>query len=187
MSIYDVNIKDQAFKLLPPFLRKIRIYSFLAVIIKGVEFTQAQFNTLRTDLELKLKYNSQKAYLQKYLNIIFDPSLERIEIVDGSFARDYFFTLAEAPLSPEAMTLMSETNTRETSLSSVLTESFGDYVVEAPDPLLTTLLSDRKINARIDFFNPAGKSYLITLPGAGLSSIGLAIGSGYNPSKDIYQ
>lgn len=187
MSLYQVNIKTQAQKLLPPFMRKERILAFVNTIISGVEYVQAQFDDLRVDYELRVKFNAQKAYLQEYLNRVFDPELKRIEVVDAALERDYYFELDEAPLSPEALVLMSENDTEETGITSVLTETLGDYIIEIPEPLLSALETDETLAARVDYFNPAGKSYLVQAPGSGLSSLGLAIGTGYNDQKDIYQ
>lgn len=180
--MYSVNLYKILSRLLPAFLRGGSFHFLVLVGFMELETLKASFDTLRTSIDYRLKFTSQVVYLTKYLNELYDPSLERIEIQDGTISINYIYSIAEAPVDPLAIFGMKEPEI--TARVGKIGEILGRYVVEVPDALMSTVTANQAIYKKIDFFNPAGVGYLVRSD-AFVDSF-LAIGAGYSAASPLY-
>lgn len=180
--MYSVNLYKILSRLLPAFLRGGSFHFFVLVGFMELETLKAKFDALSTSIDYRLKFTSQVVYLTKYLNELYDSTLERIEIQDGTLGISYLYSIDEAPASPIALYGMEEPNI--TTRVGKNGEILGQYVVEVPDALFASVTANQAIQKKIDFFNPAGVSYLVRSDA--FVDGPLAIGDGYDPSDPLY-
>src|ERR1035437_5972871 len=82
--------------LLPPFLRKPVMLSWLTALITPIKSLYVDFVAYAAFSDYKLRGTGQVCSLIRVLNDRFDSTLRRIRIEDGSrFSRQFIFTTAE--------------------------------------------------------------------------------------------
>jgi hypothetical protein len=97
MFNYNINWLKQIKNNLPSFLiRSFRI-NFILALIKPIKNIYAEFLLIQADYIFKVRFNGQVCYLEKYLNLFFDPG-NGIYIDD--FAPDYFYAYRTSELKP---------------------------------------------------------------------------------------
>lgn len=81
-NIYDIDFRELANLLTPPFLRKVKLIDFLEALLKPLEEVNFNFKIFRRQAIYKVTHNGQVVYLQAVLNDSYDNSLRRIYIDD---------------------------------------------------------------------------------------------------------
>ena len=171
---YSINYNILAIQLLPTFLRKNRIISFLKVLILPIDRLYYQWFMFRKDNLYKLAHTGQVCYLRKVLNDRFDPSQRRIYIGNGNkYTRSYIYTHAEnkpqflsvagvvgsigiiggdkaASLQGDIMYLHQRSDYADTGI---------DFIVYAPVGLLD--VHNYEMKALINFYKEGVKQYKI--------------------------
>lgn len=80
--------------------------SFLSVFAVGLNVIKSAFSTFVNQKKFELKFNAQSIYLSKYLNQVYDSSLERIYIVnDATLFEQYFYRNSESILLADQLHL----------------------------------------------------------------------------------
>lgn len=82
MNYYNIDFRELANKLTPPFLRSLKNIDFLEAILKPLEEVNLKFKSFRRSSIYKVKNNGQIVYLQAVLNDTYDNSQRRIYILD---------------------------------------------------------------------------------------------------------
>lgn len=149
---YEVNIKKLVIWLLPTFLRKPRIISYLFSLSKPLEILHYNWQQMRSDNIYKLEHNGQVCYLRKALNDRFDPSKRRIIIVGAQrYKEQYIYTKGEKkPKYLGTMYLRRSTDFGDNGV---------DFLVLVPAELLDE--NNYEMKALIDYYKLASKRYRI--------------------------
>ena len=156
---YNVDIYKVAAYLLPPFLRKKKLFSFFCVLLYPFFVLVQTFKRFREYSIYKLNANGQVIYIEKYLNDYFSLEYRDIYITDSEnnianvsdLYSDSSVTMAVYPgNSPDVLYVMSG----DESLKK------EDYIVNVP-----TYLQDRitEITTLVEYNKPAGKKYVINI------------------------
>jgi hypothetical protein len=82
-NIYNIDFRELANNLTPPFLRKLTLIDFLETLLKPLEEVNFKFKLFRKRSIYKVKNNGQVVYLQAVLNDSYDNQLRRIYIEDA--------------------------------------------------------------------------------------------------------
>jgi hypothetical protein len=99
-KVYHVDIKKLSGLLLPTRNRKSVFLGLMNSIVSPLQTLHTLFISKRRQDHYKLAHNGQVCYLRKVLNDSFDPTLRRIQIVDGNrYNSMYIHT--EAELKPK--------------------------------------------------------------------------------------
>lgn len=156
---YNVDIYKLGTYLLPPFLRKKRMYAFLCVFLYPFYWLCNTFKDYRKASLRKLNVNGQVAYIEKRLCDEFELEYRDIYITDSESLRpnvadmysDPFVSMAVYPKQSEEKLYL------ESGIESVKSE---DYIVNVP-----SFLSDKidKIKTIVEYNKPAGRVYKIKL------------------------
>ncbi|GAA4156564.1 hypothetical protein GCM10022217_15690 [Chryseobacterium ginsenosidimutans] len=147
---YNLNAQNLVLKLLPTFLRKSRLSSFLALAASEIVDINNLLITNRNVSLTKVKHNSQVCKLRKILNDTFDYQ-RRIQIVEGVLKKPkYIYTDAEQ--KPEWLGEMIIYTNSETEGNGI------DFTVIIPGELQNYQI---EIKAMVNFYKLAGKRYKI--------------------------
>jgi hypothetical protein len=142
--------------LLPPFLRKAVMLSWLTVLITPIKSLYVSFVAYADFANYKLRGTGQVCSMQRVLNDRFDSTLRRIRIKDGDrFTRQFIFTSAEDnPVYLGTVYIHDKDD---------YIDSGVDFTVVLPPDVFTGLnantLSEMKAN--INFYKLDGKRYKI--------------------------
>lgn len=147
---YKVDWDKLVLLLLPTFLRKPTLFSVIKSLASPISSVHYKFKLLREANILKLSYNGQRCYLRKVLNDRFDSDLRRISIENPlQIDQDYIYTPTEnIPVYLGIMYIEENFNYVNGSV---------DFLVNVPSAILESKLNE--INATLDFYKLAGKSY----------------------------
>ena len=96
--IYIIDYNKLVVWLLPTFLRKVKLFTWLQVLIAPIKELYSDFLKFRKRVNYKLSHNSQVCYLQKVLNDVFDTELKRIYIENGIFLQALYVYTPEEQL-----------------------------------------------------------------------------------------
>lgn len=156
---YNVDIYKLGAYLLPPFLRKKRLYAFLCVFLYPFYWLCKVFKDYRKTSLQKLNVNGQVAYIEKKLNDEFELENREIYITDSDalipnpsyMYSDIVITMTIYPEESENVLYL------ESGDVSVKSE---DYIVNVP-----SFLEDQieKIRTLVEYNKPAGRTYKINL------------------------
>lgn len=156
---YNVDIYKLGAYLLPPFLRKKRMYAFLCVLLFPFYCLCKIFKDYRKASLQKLNVNGQVAYIEKMLNNEFELEHQEIYITDSESLRlnlsdlysDASVTMTVYPDNSEDVLYLESGN------ESVKSE---DYIVNVP-----SFLEDQieRIRTLVEYNKPAGRTYKINL------------------------
>jgi hypothetical protein len=151
---YNIDIQKLTLQLLPTFLRgKAVLQSLFLAISQPVVFIYDQWNAKRLQDLYKIEHTGQVCLLRKALNDRFDPTLRRIEIVDGNrIIRQYIYTTVEQQprFLSSPMFIYSRDDYADTGV---------DFVVIAPQDIIDQ--NPFEMNALIDFYKQDVKRYKI--------------------------
>jgi len=157
--IYIIDYNKLVVWLLPTFLRKVKLFTWLQVLIAPIKELYSDFLKFRKRVNYKLSHNSQVCYLQKVLNDAFDTELKRIYIENGIFLQAlYVYTPEEQlPVYIDTQYIYSDAD---------LMGGADDFIVRVPIELkpaspiaLEGFLSDMK--ALINEYKLGSKTYNI--------------------------
>ena len=149
---FNLDYNILSVQLLPTFLRKNSLVSFLKALIEPIDKLYYTWFIWRKENLYKLAHTGQVCYLRKVLNDRFDVDLRRIRIGNGNqFERVYIFTTAEhKPKYVDELWLHPRTDYADTGV---------DFIVYAPSELLSQ--NNYEMNALINFYKEGVKRYKI--------------------------
>jgi len=149
---YNIDYNILSVQLLPTFLRKNRIASYLSVLLEPINNLYYNWFLFRKENLYKLAHTGQVCYLRKVLNDKLDVSQRRIRIGNGNqFNRKYIYTRGE--LKPHylgAMYLHPRSDYSDTGV---------DFIVYAPFELLDQ--NNYRMKALINYYKEGVKRYKI--------------------------
>lgn len=156
---YNVDIYKLGAYLLPPFLRKKRMYAFLCVFLYPFYWLCKMFKDYRKASLQKLNVNGQVAYIEKRLCDEFELEYRDIYIEDSNSLRPNVADMYSDPSVTMAVYSKSaeEKLYLESGEESVKSE---DYIVNVP-----SFLADKQevIKTIVEYNKPAGRTYKINL------------------------
>jgi hypothetical protein len=149
---YKINYNILSLSLLPTFLRKLKLVSYLKVLIEPIKQLYYNWFQFRSTNLYKLAHTGQVCYLRKVLNDEFDPQDRRIRIGNGQrYERLYIYTRSEnKPTSLGTVYLHARSDYADTGV---------DFIVYAPTSILDTM--NYKMKALIDYYKEGVKRYKI--------------------------
>lgn len=156
---YNVDVYKLGAYLLPPFLRKKRIYAFLCVFLYPFYWLSKMFKVYRKTSLQKLNVNGQVAYIEKMLNDEFEFEHRYIYITDSE-------SLVPNPsdmyLDPSiTMTIYPEESENVLYVGSGNdSNKLVDYIVNVPSFLADEI---KRIRTLVEYTKPAGRTYKINL------------------------
>lgn len=156
---YNVDIYKLAAYLLPPFLRKKKLFSFFCVLLYPF-FTLVQtFKSFRKSSIYRLNANGQVIYMEKYLNDHFNLEYKDIYITDSEESIPNVSVLY--PEESSTMDVYASGSLEVLYLISGM-ESLKkeDFIVNVP-----SYLQDRinEIITLVEYNKPAGRKYTIKI------------------------
>lgn len=156
---YNVDIYKLGAYLLPPFLRKKRMYAFLCVFLYPFYWLCKMFKDYRKTSLRKLNVNGQVAYIEKMLNDVFEFENREIYITDSDALKPNVADMYRDP--SVTMTIYPESSEEKLYLESG-DESIKseDYIVNVPSFLADKL---EVIKTIVEYNKPAGRTYKINL------------------------
>lgn len=183
MSVYQINFISEAEKLLPSYLRGPKIVALSKTFFKAIASLFSIFLAFKSEIDFRVSHNNIVIYLTRFLNEKYDNSNKGITITNASIALKYVYTKAEASGSNLEIHVMSENFKPAVFITKDQVEDFVDYTINLPFAVYTA--NSAKLNemkAQVDFFNPAGKTYLIIKTGTtpGSTSTNYSLGDGFN-------
>ena len=156
---YNVDVYKLAAYLLPPFLRKKKLFSFFSVFVYPFFGLVQSFKNFRKSRLYRLNANGQVIYIEKYLNDYFNLEYKDIYITDSDnnianvsdLYSDSSITMTVYPANfTDVLYVMSgfESTKRE------------DFIVNVP-----SYLHDRisEITTLVEYNKPAGRNYYINI------------------------
>jgi len=149
---YKINYDILSLQLLPTFLRKLKLVSYLKVLVEPIKQLYNDWFKFRYDNLYKLSHTGQVCYLRKVLNDEFDPMQRRIRIGNGQRnERIYIYTRAEQkPLYLEDVYLYPHSDYADTGV---------DFIVYAPSSILDA--TNYRMKALINYYKEGVKRYKI--------------------------
>lgn len=99
-NIYNIDYKRLTVLLLPTFLRKPVMYSFLQAFLKPIVSIHTLFMAARASHLYRIAHTPQVYSLRALLNDAFDPDLRRIMVTDGA-TNDWLMVYPAALFTPE--------------------------------------------------------------------------------------
>ena len=156
---YNVDIYKLGAYLLPPFLRKKRMYAFLCVFLYPFYWLCKMFKDYRKTSLRKLNVNGQVAYIEKMLNDEFEFENREIYITDSDALKPNVADMYRDP--SVTMTIYPESSEEKLYLESG-DESIKseDYIVNVPSFLADKL---EVIKTIVEYNKPAGRTYKINV------------------------
>lgn len=151
---YDIDIYRWAWLLLPPVLRRTRIYALLCVLLLPLHRMLNAFRAYRESAIRRVNVNGQVIYIEKALNDAFSPEERGIYITDTPDDAALLYPEAEHTL------VIHEAGAAETAYVKAEDDAkyTADYVVNVPFSLALRL---EEIRAVVEYNKPAGRSYEI--------------------------
>ena len=151
---YDIDIYRWAWLLLPPVLRRTRLYAWMCVLLLPVHQTLVSFRAYRESAIRRVNVNGQVIYIEKALNDAFSPEERGIYITDTPDNAALLYPEAEHTLA------VHEDGAAETAYVKAEGDAkyTADYVVNVPFSLV---LRTEEIRAVVEYNKPAGRTYEI--------------------------
>lgn len=156
---YNFDIYKWGLLLLPPVLRRKKLYALLTVLLKPLYDVLQRFNDFREDSIQRMNINGQVIYIEKALNDRFMLEYREIYITDAGDPMD-----ASSVVYPDpeiTMTVYGSGNASVTYLLGATEGKLGaDFIVNVPSFLSDNIDDIREI---VEFNKPAGRSYDINI------------------------
>lgn len=156
---YNVDIYKVAAYLLPPFLRKKKLFSFFCVLLSPFFVLVQTFKRFREYSIYKLNANGQVIYIEKYLNDYFSLEYKDIYITDSE---NNISNISD--IYPNESITMAVYSVESGNMLYLLSGSESlkkeDYIVNVP-----SYLQDRinEITTLVEYNKPAGRKYTIKI------------------------
>lgn len=151
---YKIDINKFGVMLLPPVLRKSRMYAFLKVLLCWFGKLQNEFNEYREDARKRLGLNGQVIYIEKALNDYFGFESKEIYITDISSIQRTFYV----PNDEDTAYIYDRDSLKVAYLSNGSENAQLKFIVNVPSSLEDRIEDIRNI---IDYNKPAGRTYTI--------------------------
>lgn len=148
---YKVDWDKLILLLLPTFLRKSVLYSFVRALVSPIASLHYSWEQMRAANLLKLSYNGQRCYLRKALNDRFDPDLRRIFIDEIPQLEENYIYQPEENLDYYLDTMYLDLDYTEGGETV-------DFVVYVPADVMNKI---NEIIATLEFYKLAGKLFKI--------------------------
>lgn len=148
---YKVDWDKLILLLLPTFLRKSVLYSFVRALVSPIASLHYNWEQMRAANLLKLSYNSQRCYLRKALNDRFDPDLRRIFIDEIPQLEENYIYQPEENLDYYLDTMYLD-------LDYTVGGETVDFVVYVPADVMNKI---NEMIATLEFYKLPGKLFKI--------------------------
>lgn len=153
---YRIDIFKFSAMLLPPVLRKSRIFALLKVLVCWFAQLQREFLVYREDARQRMALNGQVIYIEKALNDYFLLQNPDIYISDiSSFQRTFY-----VPQDENTAHIYDRDSLKVTYLSNGSENAQLKFIVNVPSYLADRIQDIRNI---IDYNKPAGRTYTINI------------------------
>lgn len=157
---YDIDMTKFAQHLLPPMLRKVKLFSLIKVLIAPYKQILAEFKLFRQQSLDNMQINGQVIYIEKILNDTYFLKNKEIYITDIEEQILYMNTSAEG----DALVYMSKVGEEGGNTVYMTLEGEGNvdgnYQVNVP-----SFLSDyiTEITRIVEKYKPSGRKYIIKI------------------------
>lgn len=158
---YNLDIYKFAQHLLPPMLRKKRMFTFLCVLLLPFYMLVQTFQAFRKQSESNMNINGQVIYIEKILNDTFFLTEKEIYLSDIPDRQLYLYLRNEA-----VQTIFYQRN--ETDVQQLYVQQRGEgnmdgnYIVNVP-----AFLADKdkldEIQRIVEKYKPSGRKYIINI------------------------
>lgn len=156
---YDFDIYKWGLLILPPVLRKNRIYALLSVLLKPLYDLLQVFKTFRSNTLQRININGQVIYMEKALNDRFLLEYHEIYITDTGSEDETSSVLYED--EGNTMIVYEDGSSSVTYLKGLDEGKIhADFVVNVPS-FLDDYIDEIKVI--IESNKPAGRSYSINI------------------------
>lgn len=156
---YKIDLLKFGLLLLPPFLRKKRLFAFLSVLLFPFQELMSRLDGYRKECDDKLNVNGQVIYIDKALNDYFLLPYKDIYITEKSLDDIapvvYLFNEAEP-----AVYFFDDDSRNVTYLTDGDVNASMEFVVNVPSYLEGQLDEIRNL---VEFNKPAGRIYKLTV------------------------
>ena len=156
---YKIDIIKYGLLLLPPFLRKQRLFAFLNVLLLPFQELMSRLDNYRKECDDRLNINGQVIYIEKALNDYFLLSYKDIYITEKSLDDIapviYLFNDAEP-----AVYFFDDDSQNVTYLTEGDVNTSMEFIVNVPSYLESQLDEIRNL---VEFYKPAGRSYKLNI------------------------
>jgi hypothetical protein len=162
-SFYKIDYAKLVVMLLPTWLRKERFIAFVSSMVAPLNSLSYRFTKKRNQDHYKLTHNGQVCYLRKVLNDAFDPTLRRIQIVDGNrYNSMYIYTEAELkPKFLKTIHLRDESVYQNTGVDFLVLLPKQVYEIQKTQIHNSVRFYD--VESVVDYYKLASKRYKIQL------------------------
>jgi hypothetical protein len=149
--MYKIDYNRLLLWLVPAYLRKPVLLSYLNVLVSLVKTMYYDFLTSRQRNIYALEHNGQRCYFRAALNDEYDSSLRRIEILDGNrYSRGYIYTAGEEKARYlGAFIIRPATDYADTGV---------DFIVRIPLEL-KSVINIHQLHSLINYYRLASKRY----------------------------
>lgn len=167
---YEVDWFALAVDWLPDRMRKPLILNTLEPIISAIDLRFNYFLNDRTNAIIETAVNGQTMVLEKYLNMIFDPTNETIQIINtvSNFETFYAYKRTETPSAGDDIFIYRRgeviplTGTQEYVFKKEEIQLNYDFQVLIP-AALAVFLNLQIIGAIVDRYKFSGTTYIIRI------------------------
>ena len=160
MKIFDLDLKDYAALLSPPFKRSAVFMAFLNAFIRPLIDIYNRFLAARKQNLIKLNFNYQVCSLEYRLNDAFDSLERRIKIVRAEIYDDIFlYTKAEDDQYHSKIKWLYGDEKPIFLRTEAELYTMYDFIVQIPD----TGINIFQLKAEIDFYKLPSKQYKIEI------------------------
>lgn len=159
MNWYKIDYKRLVQLLLPTFLRKKVLVTWLEVLTTPLTRLHTSFMNFRIDALYKLNHNGQVCYLQAVLNDAFDFTDRRIYISDATiieWTRFLWLESEDKPILLETSEVFILNSERFIGADSI------DFVVNVPRIAKLSMDEYNRMHALLRYYKLASKRYTIS-------------------------
>lgn len=156
---YNLDIYKFAQYLLPPVLRKKRLFSFLCVLLLPAYLILQAFQVFRKQSNSNMNINGQVIYIEKILNDTFFLKNKEIYLSDIPDRQLYMYTRNEG-----TQVLFHQRNEEDMQRLYIQQRGEGNmngnYIVNVP-----SFLSDKvdEIQRIVEKYKPSGRKYILNI------------------------
>lgn len=156
---YNLDMYKFAQHLLPPMLRKKRMFALLCVLLLPVSLLLQAFQSFRKQSNSNMNINGQVIYIEKVLNDTFFLKNKEIYLSDIPDRQLYMYTRYE-----EAQTLFYQRNEDAAQRFYIQQRGEGNmdgnYIVNVPSFLANKVDEIERI---VEKYKPSGRKYIINI------------------------
>lgn len=156
---YNLDIYKLAQHLLPPLLRKKRLFAFLCVLLSPLYMLVQAFQAFRKQSESNMNINGQVIYIEKILNDTFFLTNKEIYLSDIPDRQLYLYTRNEG--NQTLFFLRDERNAERLYIKQRNEGTMGsNYIVNVPSFLKDQVEEIQRI---VEKYKPSGRKYIINI------------------------